>query len=63
MPRANMTEVGIQVTEGLLPPPAYFGIRCGDGKGYDSFENVLDLEMRALSVIGIWKWLPKKPEP
>jgi hypothetical protein len=24
--RADMTEAGYQVTEGLLPPPAYFGM-------------------------------------
>jgi hydroxyacylglutathione hydrolase len=51
--RANMTEVEFikEVTEGLLPPPAYFGMNVAmNKKGYDSFENVLDLGMKALSV-------------
>jgi hypothetical protein len=38
------------VTEGLLPPPAYFGMMAmNKKKGYDSL-SVLDLGMRALSV-------------
>ena len=51
--RANMTETEFvqEVTEGLLPPPAYFGMNVAmNKKGYDSFEHVLDLGMRALSV-------------
>lgn len=50
--RANMTEAEFvqEVTEGLLPPPAYFGMNVAmNKKGYDSFENVLNLGMRALS--------------
>ena len=40
-----------EVTDGLLPPPAYFGMNVAmNKKGYDSFEHVLDLGMRALSV-------------
>jgi rhodanese-related sulfurtransferase len=52
--RANMTEAEFiqEVTEGLLPPPAYFGMNVAmNKKGYDSFENVLHLGMRALSVV------------
>ena len=51
--RANMTETEFvqEVTEGLLPPPAYFGMNVAmNKKGYDSFENVLNLGMRTLSV-------------
>ncbi|MFV8372295.1 MBL fold metallo-hydrolase [Flavobacterium sp. LB2P74] len=52
--RANMTEAEFiqEVTEGLLPPPAYFGMNVAmNKKGYDSFENILHLGMRALSVV------------
>lgn len=52
--RADMTETEFiqEVTDGLLPPPAYFGMNVAmNKKGYDSFEHVLDLGMRALSVI------------
>ncbi len=51
--RANMTEAEFikEVTDGLLPPPAYFGMNVAmNKKGYTSFENVLDLGMKALSV-------------
>ena len=51
--RADMTEAEFvkEVTDGLLPPPAYFGMNVAMNKnGYDSFEHVLDLGMHALSV-------------
>jgi hydroxyacylglutathione hydrolase len=39
------------VTDGLLPPPGYFGMNVAMNKfGYDSFENVLNNGMRALTV-------------
>ena len=39
------------VTEGLLPPPGYFGMNVAmNKKGYESFENVLNNGLRALSV-------------
>ncbi len=38
------------VTDGLLPPPVYFGMNVAmNKKGYDSFENVFNNGMRALS--------------
>ena len=38
------------VTDGLLPPPAYFGLNVAmNKKGYESFESVLNHGMRALS--------------
>jgi len=38
------------VTEGLLPPPAYFGLNVAmNKKGYESFETVLSHGMKALS--------------
>ncbi|MFN8252904.1 MAG: MBL fold metallo-hydrolase [Ferruginibacter sp.] len=38
------------VTEGLTPPPAYFGFNVAmNKKGYESFEKVLSNGMRALS--------------
>jgi hydroxyacylglutathione hydrolase len=38
------------VTEGLLPPPAYFGLNVAmNKKGYESFETVLNNGMRALA--------------
>ena len=52
--RADMTEEEFvnEVTDGLLPPPAYFGMNVAMNKqGYDSFENVLNLGMRALSAV------------
>jgi hydroxyacylglutathione hydrolase len=51
--RANMTEQEFvkEVTEGLLPPPGYFGMNVAMNKtGYETFENVLNQGMRALSV-------------
>jgi rhodanese-related sulfurtransferase len=50
--RANMTrdEFIAEVTRGLLPPPAYFPINVMMNKeGYESFEEVLDQGMKALS--------------
>lgn len=50
--RANMTEAEFvkEVTDGLLPPPAYFGANVAmNKKGYESFEEVLNNGMRALS--------------
>ena len=39
------------VTDGLLPPPAYFGMNVAmNKKGYDSFENILSQGLTALSV-------------
>ena len=39
------------VTDGLLPPPAYFGMNVAmNKKGYESFENVLSQGMTALTV-------------
>lgn len=39
------------VTDGLLPPPAYFGMNVAmNKKGYESFENVLSQGMEAISV-------------
>ena len=38
------------VTEGLLPPPAYFGMNVAmNKKGYDSFDDVLKQGMKELS--------------
>jgi hydroxyacylglutathione hydrolase len=51
--RANMTEAEFiaEVTDGLLPPPAYFGMNVAmNKKGIESFSNVLNNGMRALSV-------------
>jgi hydroxyacylglutathione hydrolase len=53
--RADMTEAEFvkEVTYGLLPPPAYFGMNVAmNKKGYNSFENVLNLGMRALTPAG-----------
>jgi hydroxyacylglutathione hydrolase len=39
------------VTDGLLPPPAYFGMNVAmNKKGYESFDNVLSQGLTALSV-------------
>ena len=39
------------VTDGLLPPPAYFGMNVAmNKKGYESFETILSQGMTALSV-------------
>jgi hydroxyacylglutathione hydrolase len=49
--RANMTEAEFikEVTAGLLPPPAYFGMNVAMNKqGYESFETVLNNGMRAV---------------
>jgi len=51
--RANMTEAEFvkEVTEGLLPPPVYFGANVAmNKKGYESFDTVLNKGMTALSV-------------
>ena len=51
--RANMTEAEFvkEVTEGLLPPPAYFGMNVAMNKtGYESFDKVFNQGMKALSV-------------
>ncbi|TDE02107.1 MBL fold metallo-hydrolase [Flavobacterium hiemivividum] len=50
--RANMTEEEFikEVTDGLLPPPAYFGMNVAmNKKGYESFETVLNNGMRAVN--------------
>jgi rhodanese-related sulfurtransferase len=40
-----------EVTDGLLPPPAYFGMNVAMNKtGYESFDKVLNQGMKALSV-------------
>jgi len=51
--RADMTEQEFvkEVTDGLLPPPAYFGMNVSMNKrGYESFESVLNHGMKALNV-------------
>jgi glyoxylase-like metal-dependent hydrolase (beta-lactamase superfamily II)/rhodanese-related sulfurtransferase len=51
--RADMTENEFikEVTDGLLPPPAYFGMNVAMNKqGYESFETVLNNGMRAVDV-------------
>lgn len=51
--RASMTEQEFiaEVTEGLLPPPAYFGMNVAmNKKGYESFENVLNKGMKEITV-------------
>lgn len=51
--RANMTEEEFvkEVTDGLLPPPGYFGMNVAMNKqGYESFDVVLNNGMRPLSV-------------
>nr|WP_315232640.1 MBL fold metallo-hydrolase [uncultured Flavobacterium sp.] len=50
--RTNMTEAEFvqEVTEGLLPPPAYFGMNVAmNKKGIESFENVFNNGMRAIN--------------
>lgn len=50
--RADMTEAEFvkEVTEGLAPPPGYFGMNVAMNKqGYESFDNVLNQGMRALT--------------
>lgn len=49
--RANMTEAEFikEVTDGLLPPPAYFGMNVAmNKKGYESFETVLNHGLKAI---------------
>ncbi len=51
--RASMTEAEFvtEVTDGLLPPPIYFGANVAMNKnGYESFDSVFNNGMRALSV-------------
>ncbi len=51
--RANMTEMEFikEVTDGLLPPPMYFGANVAMNKtGYQSFETVFNNGMKELSV-------------
>jgi glyoxylase-like metal-dependent hydrolase (beta-lactamase superfamily II)/rhodanese-related sulfurtransferase len=51
--RANMTEAEFitEVTDGLLPPPAYFGMNVAmNKKGYESFSSVYNNGMRAIHV-------------
>ena len=51
--RANMTEKEFisEVTDGLLPPPAYFGMNVAmNKKGIPSFETILNNGMKAISV-------------
>lgn len=51
--RADMTEAEFvkEVTDGLLPPPSYFSANVAMNKtGYESFEQVFDNGMRALTV-------------
>lgn len=50
--RANMTEAEFitEVLDGLTPPPAYFGMNVAmNKKGYNSFTEVLNNGMKALS--------------
>lgn len=50
--RANMTEAEFikEVTDGLLPPPAYFGANVAMNKGgYENFEKVLHQGLTALN--------------
>ncbi|MFN4880558.1 MAG: MBL fold metallo-hydrolase [Bacteroidota bacterium] len=51
--RSDMTEIDFvrEVTDGLLPPPIYFGANVAMNKtGYNSFEDVFNNGMRALTV-------------
>lgn len=52
--RADMTKEEFirEVTDGLMPPPAYFPLNVKMNKeGYDSIDDVLDLGMRALDPV------------
>ena len=52
--RANMTESEFiqEVTDGLLPPPAYFGMNVAmNKKGSQSFEKVLTKGLTAINVL------------
>jgi len=51
--RADMTEAEFvkEVTDGLLPPPVYFGANVAmNKKGYESYDTVLSKGLKALSV-------------
>lgn len=51
--RKDMTEAEFvkEVTEGLLPPPAYFGMNVAMNKtGYESFDTIMSKGLKALSV-------------
>lgn len=51
--RANMSEEEFvkEVTDGLLPPPAYFPLNVAMNKnGYDSIDTVMERGLRALNV-------------
>ena len=51
--RADMTEAEFikEVTDGLLPPPAYFGMNVAMNKqGYESFETVLNNGMQTIAI-------------
>lgn len=48
----NKEEFVKAVTEGLLPPPGYFGMNVAmNKKGIESFDTILNNGMRALSVV------------
>ncbi len=52
--RANMTKVEFvaEVTDGLLPPPAYFGMNVAmNKKGIESFDTVFNNGMKAINAI------------
>lgn len=52
--RADMTEVEFvaEVTDGLLPPPGYFGMNVSMNKnGYDAIQDVMERGLRALSPV------------
>ena len=52
--RENMTEAEFieEVTDGLLPPPAYFGMNVAmNKKGIPSFSSVLNTGMKAINVV------------
>ncbi len=51
--RADMTEAEFikEVTDGLLPPPAYFGMNVAMNKqGYESFDSVLNHGMKEINI-------------
>jgi glyoxylase-like metal-dependent hydrolase (beta-lactamase superfamily II)/rhodanese-related sulfurtransferase len=51
--RSDMTEAEFvtELTDGLLPPPAYFGMNVAMNKeGYESFDNVLNNGMKSIDV-------------
>lgn len=60
--RANMTkeEFIAEVTDGLLPPPAYFPLNVGMNKqGYDSIDQVLETGKTPLTVAAIKEHMSK----